>query len=296
MKLRYFLVLLVLPIFFLAGTSFAIPSGYPPIEFGLELDKVLYNPGDTVMIHVWGGGATPDNSTVYLKIKDAATDISGTNLVYQETKNLVNNEARFNYTIPIVPYTSNPPYRFLVLVYQNQDDSQPLNGVYFVTKDGAQRLVISSVTVLNPMVNPGQLINFTASVTDGLQNPMSQVSVVADLPKTNGGGDYLRADATYDKSIKLFKGLIPVPDSWKTYTQQLGIYNLRIAATPHYLGPLPMNNVYSNKGFFSAENSTVTVQIIQAGSNSVPEFPFAVPVMLIGIVSVMIFYRIRIRK
>lgn len=244
----------------LTGTGLAVPSGPPHFELGLELDKVLYNTGDTVMMHVWGSGTASENSTVYVKILDATADLRGTSVIYQGSKNLQANEARLNYTIPI-DLNSNSTYRFLVQVYQNPNDLQPVNGVYFVTRDGAQRLVISSVNVSTPTVIPGQLINFTAKVTDGLGYTVSSANVRADLPQTDGGMDYLMTDAHYDNSTNLFKGSIPVPQSWSQYPQQNGTYSLRIQAYPTYLGPEPMSGNYSDKGIVPVEIRNSNVQI-----------------------------------
>jgi hypothetical protein len=296
MKTLHISIIIILSIttIIVTNVAFAIPSGPPHFELGLQTDKVLYKPGDTVVIHVWGSGSAPENATVYLKIADATQDIHGTAILFQDTKNLVNNEIRFNYTIPQTFDSGSQPYRFIAEVFQNKNDPQPINDVYFVTKDNAQRLVISSVKATKLLAHPGDTIGFSAIVTDGLGNNIRGLTVRGDLPESNGRADYLFSDATYGNSTNSFTGSIQVPQSWSNYPQQNGTYTLRIKASPLYTGEAPYSGDYSIKGITPAENTDIKVQIITQTSN-IPEFPFAIPVLIACIASLIIFYRMKFR-
>lgn len=259
----------------------AIPSTAIP-AMGLELNKVIYSSGENVTIHVWGAGSISGyNGTIYLKILDATTDIAGTHVILQETQNLVNHDGlsdvRFKYAIPTSETSTT--YRYLVQVYQNQTDCCPLNSAYFVTKEGAEKIVISDVKLLTPKVTPSETINFTAKVTDGLGNDMPHLSIRGDLPESNGGADYLFTDATYDNSTKLFGGSISVPKSWDKYANQLGQYHLRISV-----------HASTDKGLIPVEYNAGVINIV---GSTVPEFPYAIPILVISLASLLIFYRFK---
>lgn len=295
MKTLHLSILLIILISLTSGTSLAIPSGPEQFELGLQTDKVVYKPGDTVLIHVWGTGTTRPNATIYLQIVDSTQNTFGIPVLYHDTKNLENYEAHFNYTVPASFDSSVQHYRFLIEVYQNKDDPVPVNGVYFVTRDGAQKLVINSISVSKTIAYPGDKIEFSAKVTDGLNNEIHDVTVRGDLPESNGRADYLYSDATYDDSTKSFVGAFEVPPSWSSYPQQNGTYTLRMVASPIYLGPPPMSHDYSVYGFLQGEDIGTKIQIITQTS-SVPEFSFTILILLISFVSVIVFYNMRFRK
>jgi len=270
---KYFLLLAGVFVFvFLTQYVSAIPSGAIP-SMGIELNKIVYTPNENVIMHIWGGGSLSGiNGTIYLKILDATNDIRGSDTVFGGNQNLVNGELHFNYTI-----SNTTEYRYLVQIYQNQTDCCPLNSAYFVTKNGAEKILINNVT-FTPKVIPSGTINFTADVTDGLGNELSTLSVRGDLPDSQGTADYLVTDAVYNNSTKSFSGSISVPASWEQYTNQLKQYHLRISA--HGL---------TDKGLTPSEYQAGMVNVV---SSVVPEFTFTMPILVVGIVVVFItFYK-----
>ncbi len=245
--------------------------------FQLGLDKSIYSPGETVTIHVESINNSATN-TMSLKILDATTDIKGTDTIYEYTKNISNGGVTFNYTIPADTDTQTS-YRYLAQVYQDQRDCCPLGSAYFVIQSDANQLSISNVQVLTLNVRPGQPINFTALVRDGLGTAVHNLDVKADLPQSNGA-NYLSGNATFDNSTQLYIGTIPVPKSFDASSLPLQYY-LRVTAQ----GP-------NGAGFTPVEYRGGIVNIIPT---TIPEFPFALPILAIGFLSLIVFYKTKVK-
>jgi hypothetical protein len=243
--------------------------------FHLRLDKSVYSPGETVPIHVESTNIT--NTPVLLKILDATTDMKGTNTIYEDTLNISNGGATFNYTIPTETNTQTS-YRYLVQVYNDQQDCCPLSSAYFVTQPDATQLSISKVQVLTLKVGPGQAINFTALVRDGLGTAVRNIDVQADLPQSNGA-NYLSGNASFDNSTQLYIGTISVPKSFDATNLPMQYY-LRVTAQ----GPTGM-------GFTPAEYRGGIVNIIPT---TIPEFPLALPILAISFLALIVFYKTKV--
>lgn len=245
--------------------------------FQLGLDKSVYSPGETVTIHVESTNIS--TNTVSLKILDATTDIKGTDTIYEDTKNISNGGVTFNYTISTETNTQTS-YRYLVQVYQDQHDCCPVSSAYFMTQPDANQLSISKVQVLTLKVSPGQAINFTTLVRDGLGTAVHNLDVKADLPQSNGA-NYLSGNATFDNSTQLYIGTISVPKSFDATSLPLQYY-LRVTAQ----GP-------NGAGFTPAEYRGGIVNIIPT---TIPEFPFALPILAISFLSLIVFYKTKVES
>lgn len=237
--------------------------------FSLTLDKPVYAPGETVMIHVENTSSVDTSIPIVLKILDASSDLTGTQTIYEDTQSISNGGTTFNYTIPQVT-SAQAPYRYLVLV--SQQDCCPLGSAYFVTDPDANQISISNVQVLSLKAAPGQTINFTALVQDGLGNVVSHLDVQADLPQSNGA-NYLSGNATFDNSTKLYVGEIPVPKSFGSQSLPIQYY-LRVTARAE------------GTGFTPAEYRGGIVNIVPS---AIPEFgTVASLVLVVSIISVLV--------
>jgi hypothetical protein len=243
--------------------------------FHLFLDKSVYAPGETVMIHVVDTSSNT-NTPVFLKILDASSDIKGITTIYEDTQSISNGSATFNYTIPKETDTQTL-YRYLVQVYQNQQDCCPAGSAYFVTDPDANLIQISNVQVSSLNVSPGQTINFTALVRDGLGNTVRNLDFQADMPQTSGA-NYLSGNATFDNSTKLYMGEIPVPKSFGSSNLPLQYY-LRVTVQ----GP-------EGAGLTPLEYRGGIVNIVPS---AIPEFPIAILVLFASVALVIGFNKIR---
>jgi hypothetical protein len=241
--------------------------------FHLILDRLVYSPGETVTIHVESTN-TSTNIPVSLKILDATTNIKGTYTIFEDTQKISNGGATFNYIIP-QEASNQTPYRYLVQVFQDKQDCCPLGSAYFVTMPEATQFSISNVQVLTLKVSPGEAINFTAFVRDGLGTVVRNLDVQADLPQSNSL-HYLSGNATLDNSTQLYVGKISVPKSFDASSLPLQYY-LRVTVQ----GPAGM-------GFTPAEFRGGIVNLVPI---TIPEFPFALPVLVISFLSLTVFYK-----
>lgn len=231
--------------------------------FHIGLDKSVYSPGETVTIHMESTHNSSTTTHVLLKILDATADIKGTNTIYEDTQNISNGSIIFHYAIP-QETNMQTSYRYLIQVYQDNNPVGILGSAYFLTQPDANQLSISKVKVLTLKVSPGQAINFTARVQDGLGTDVGNLDVKVDLPQSHGD-NYLSGNATFDNYTKLYVGTIPVPKSFDATNLPLQYY-LEVTAQ----GP-------TGAGFIPDQYNGGIVNIIPA---TIPEFPFVSTMVL----------------
>jgi len=119
-----------------------------------------------------------------------------------------------------------------------------------------------------------------AKVTIAIENPAGNVAFYTKV--------ILRADHTFSTTLTTADILWRGGDTFTVFAQ---IETPKIAATTAFKINSNGNTIIYHKGNTVYPN----VNMSKVGS-AVPEFPIAVPALLIGIVSVIIFYRIKFRK
>ncbi len=272
MKTLY-LQLIIWSFLIYTSVAYAIPSGNV-VQGQITTDSTVYSPGQIVKINVFGEGCLDyDNcmhqlKSIYLKVFDATTNLKGTSVLYQQTNDLVNNTAQFNFTTPKLDTS----YRFLIQIYADSSYCCPLDSVYVVTKQGAEKITISDVNLLTRTVIPGQTINYTVNIKDGLGNKIPDFAVKGDLPQTDGSRDYLSSQAIYDNTATTYHGSIVVPKSWSQYPPLNGTYLLRVSASPPYTKSGYTN---SENGISHTEDKSKSVQItVNLDCNQNPQNQF----------------------
>jgi len=147
------------------------------------LEKSEYLPGETVTITAQHcDPETNDQATLHiLDAKYSIYDqemfneiISGKHSVYKDTKNPKNGLVEFNYTIP----QTNSFHQYMFLL--EPEGNGGFGNGYFFTKEGASKISLSDLEVLNsPKL--GENLRFKVKATDGVGTPISVLRLYADV-------------------------------------------------------------------------------------------------------------------
>ncbi|MGI0009545.1 MAG: hypothetical protein ACRD92_08000 [Nitrosopumilaceae archaeon] len=209
-------------------------SGWYPCCVGWSLDKIEYQPGDTVRVLVT---ATDEfehsNETVVVKISDVTYGPDYASVVFEDQKALQDGKVLFEYKLP---QKDSDRYRYQVFVDTPAEDKSKI----FFTKKDASKIVISDLKVLNPVLKQGEPIRFESKVVDGVGNPAHylRILVTGDIPHqlcsteiAGSAGAYLDVSPLYSLqpdywSAGIIKGQILIMNTAKP-----GLYNLTLYAS-----------------------------------------------------------------
>lgn len=201
--------------------------------FEVEIDKTEYMPGETIHILVQSSGNHENsNQTFLLKISDITYGPDHPDIIYQEQASLNNGRSELEYEIP---QKESNRYRYLISVESTIGNDLTT----FVTKKGANKIIISDVAVLNPQVKQGENLKIEAKIVDGMGNPIHYLRVTTDseVPKencdANEGYEAFGRDLSPTASLQprywpdgIINGTIPIVNTVKP-----GKYNLVISAS-----------------------------------------------------------------
>lgn len=249
------------------------------------LTKYEFNQNDTIPITFHDPCYPQEGTTLVVTVSDGdSLKITGRYL--NKTIISTNDTIAIDFKKP----ANSTQYRFFVAL-ANMDRV----GADIFTKPNASHLVILNPSVSHNMGNPEQLL-VHAILLDGLGNQVTPqkmgragINVELLIPQCDYGNK-CEPNPAVDLEPNTFNqtsyGVINIPKDLAT-----GTYNLVFNAKSYYPG-------YQNAV------SVIIPVFVHAGTidntvnstNSVPEFPFAIPIMLIGIMTVLVFYRIKIKK
>ena len=171
-------------LFFIHFTDSYSGARYPCcVEWAL--DKTEYDPGDIVKVIVTVTDELKDsNEYVTIKINEVTFGPDFSELVFEKTKLLNDENLIFEYKIP---ENVSEKYRYLVSVSSPaRDDSE-----MFFTKKDASKIIISDIQTSNSVVKQGDSISIKAKVVDGVGNPSHYLSISAsdNIPHQNCNSD-----------------------------------------------------------------------------------------------------------
>ena len=260
---------------------------YPDVACGWVpvFAKYEFNQNDTIPITFHDPCYPQEGTTLVVTVSDGdSLKITGKYL--NKTIVATNDTVTIDFKKP----ANSTQYRFFAAL-ANMDRV----GADIFTKPNASHLVISNPSVSHITSNPEQL-SVHAMLFDGLGNQVTPqkmghagISVELLIPQCNYGNK-CEPNPVVDLEPSAFNqtsyGLINIPNVLAT-----GTYNLVFNAKSYYPG---YQNAASVIIPIFVHNGTIESTV--NSTNSVPEFPFAIPIMLIGIMAVLVFYRIKIRK
>lgn len=264
------------------------PFGYPILED--------HDPGSTVHFEVSNNFGL-EKGRVLMKVIGATDDLSGNDILYQETEELVNSKAQFSYTIPA--NTTNMPYQYWAKFY-SLDTNSTCCIVDFRVPAYNDTIVISDLNITKNFTS--NALDFRFKTTDSRGATIVPIKVSVSVPLEENGTSYNEVGkvslADYN-STWFVQGLVTLPKVAQT-GQQLLIVN--VGTTSPRLQPLEAKIAF--------EQNTTQVKIVSAivngqvlsvrpsnfESSTVPEFPFALLVLAIAITPLIFFYRKGIRK
>lgn len=229
--MKVFFVLVAISVFLIPQLAYG--GGWYPCCFDLKLDKTEYSPGETVQISIISSGDYENsNEMVSLKISDITYGPDYASVVFEDQKTLQEGKAVFEYKLP---QKDSDRYRYLVVVDTPGEDKSKM----FFTKKDANKIIISDLKVLNPVLKQGEPIRFEAKVVDGVGKPAHYLRILAtgDIPHqlcsietVGSAGAYLDVSPLYSLqpdywSAGIIKGQIPIMNTAKP-----GSYDLVLSA------------------------------------------------------------------
>ncbi|MDE2589331.1 MAG: hypothetical protein KGL95_06670, partial [Patescibacteria group bacterium] len=263
-------------------------GGYPILED--------HDPGSTVHFGISNNFGL-EKGRVLMKIIGATNDLSGNDVLYQETEELVDSKAQFSYTIPA--NTTNMPYQYWVKFY-SLDTNSTCCTVDFRIPAYNNTIVISDLNITKNSTS--NALDFRFKTTDSRGATIVPIKVYASVPLEENGTSYNAVGkvslADYN-STWLVQGIITLPKAAQTGQQLLTV---NVSTTSTRPQPLEAKIAFElNATQVKIVSATINGQILSVKpsnfeSSTVLEFPFALLVLAIAITPLIFFYRKGIRN
>lgn len=176
----------------------------------------------------------------------------------------------------------------------------------------------NNVEIINIQTHPsmiklGDVFTVNATLVNNSPNPISIVSSPCEVPFTVKFDNHITIDVKKGIGCPLMNivqtinsgdkttGTSPSSQSFTYRTTQIGTTNATITfsylvrnQTDH--NPSTIAKTISKSFSFVIYGNNKTVNETDSSIPRIPEFPFAIPVLLISITSLIVFYRMRFRK
>ncbi|MDH2908299.1 MAG: hypothetical protein PXX83_09430 [Candidatus Nitrosotalea sp.] len=284
MKPLHLSILVILILIFVIPDHNLASAQNPDVACGwhLRFDKPEFNETDVIPIKIRDPCYPQEGNAITVTVSDGdTTDITGKYL--NQTITATNSTVIINFKKP----TDSQQYRFLVALKFPPNTYQSWGvGEFIFTKPNASKLTIVDPFISSNNVNGHRVIH--AKLIDGLDNPVTGakwgVGIHVDLliPQCDYVNKCLipNLDLTPNPSNQTFNGFVDVPNDLAS-----GTYHAVFTAKSYY-------------GGYQVTSVDVPVSVNNDGINdaSIPEFPYAMPILLVSITSTIVFYRIRFRK
>lgn len=263
-------------------------GGYPILED--------HDPGSTVHFGISNNFGL-EKGRVLMKIIGATNDLSGNDVLYQETEELVDSKAQFSYTIPA--NTTNMPYQYWAKFY-SLDTNSTCCTVDFRIPAYNNTIVISDLNITKNSTS--NALDFRFKTTDSRGATIVPIKVYVSVPLGENGTSYNavgKISLDDYNSTWFVQGIITLPKA-----AQIGqkLLTVNVSTTSTRLQPLEAKIAFEqNATQVKIVSATINGQMLSVKpsnfeSSTVPEFPFALLVLAIAITPLIFFYRKGIRN